>query len=102
MFVLPSYKEGFPRTVLEAMSMQKPCVVSNVTGCNEAIKDGFNGFLCQPKNSIDLAKKIEILANDEKMAYEFGKNARDEVLQKYDEKIIVGKYLEIYRKFIDV
>lgn len=102
MFVLPSYKEGFPRTVLEAMSMQKPCVVSNVTGCNEAIKDGFNGLLCEPKNSSDLAKKIEILANDEKMAHEFGKNARDEVLQKYDEKIIVKKYLEIYRKFIDV
>lgn len=102
MFVLPSYKEGFPRTVLEAMSMAKPCVVTNATGCNEAIKDGFNGLLCEVKNSRDLARKIEILANDEKMALEFGKNARNEVLEKYDEKIISQKYLEIYRKFISV
>lgn len=100
--VLPSYKEGFPRTVLEAMSMAKPCIVSNATGCNEAITEGITGLLCEPKNADDLAKKIEKLVNDENLALKFGKNARNEVIAKYDEKIIVQKYLEIYRKFIDV
>lgn len=101
-FVLPSYKEGFPRTVLEAMSMAKPCIVADVTGSNEAITDGFSGLLCEVKSSSDLAKKIEILASDESLALRLGKNARDEVLREFDEKIIAQKYLEVYRKFIDV
>lgn len=61
MVVLPSYK-GFSRTILEAMSMAKPCVVSDVTGCNEAIIDGYNGLICKPKDANDLAKKIEIFS----------------------------------------
>lgn len=102
MFVLPSYKEGFPRTVLEAMSVAKPCVVANATGLNEAINDGVNGLLCEVKNANDLAKKIEILADDENLALKLGKNARELVLKNYDEKIITQKYLEVYRKFINV
>lgn len=102
MFVLPSYREGFPRTVLEAMSMQKPCVVTNTVGCNEAVLDSVNGLLCEVGNAIDLAKKIEILLNDENLAINLGKNGREMVLQNYDEKVVALKYLEVYRKFIDV
>ncbi|MCI6988924.1 MAG: glycosyltransferase family 4 protein [Campylobacter sp.] len=102
MFVLPSYKEGFPRTVLEAMSMAKPSVVSDCTGSNEAVIDGVNGLICKVKSSVDLAKKIEILLDDENLAFKMGQNARDLVLKNYDEKIVVQKYLEIYEKFIDV
>ncbi|MCR4941299.1 MAG: glycosyltransferase family 4 protein [Campylobacter sp.] len=102
MLVLPSYKEGFPRTVLEAMSMQKPVVASNVSGCNEAVIQGKNGLLCEVKNAKDLAKKIETLLDDENLAAKLGKNGRIMVQSEFDENIIAKKYLEVYRKFINV
>ena len=102
MVVLPSYKEGFPRTILEAMSMSRPCVVSNCDGCIEAVEDGHTGLICQMKSSVDLARKIEVLLDDENLARKMGYYGRKAVLEKYDEPIIVEKYLEIYRQFLYV
>lgn len=102
MLVLPSYREGFPRTILEAMSMGRSVVASDVAGCNEAVIDGFNGLLCEVKNSADLAKKIEILLDDESMAKRFGENGRKLAVAEFDEREIAKKYIEVYRKFIDV
>ncbi|WP_169940095.1 glycosyltransferase family 4 protein [Campylobacter sp. RM15925] len=99
---LPSYKEGFPRTVLEAMSMSRAVVASDVSGCNEAIIDGVNGLLCEVKNSGDLAKKIEILLDDESLTKRLGQSGRDMAVREFDEKEIAKKYIEVYRKFIDV
>ncbi|MBP3224483.1 MAG: glycosyltransferase family 4 protein [Campylobacter sp.] len=101
-FVLPSYKEGFPRTVLEAMSMSRPCVVSDVSGCVEAVQNGVNGLICKARNAGDLARKIETLLDDESLARKMGQAGRKMVVENYDEKIIAKKYIEIYRKFIDV
>ena len=100
--VLPSYKEGFPRTILEAMSMSRPCVASNADGCIEAVEDGHTGLICQMKSSVDLARKIEVLLDDENLARKMGYYGRQAVLEKYDEPIITQKYIEIYRQFIDV
>lgn len=102
MVVLPSYKEGFPRTILEAMSMSRPCVVSNADGCVETVEDGHTGLICQMKSSQDLAKKIKILLDDENLARKMGYYGRKAVLEKYDESIITQKYLEIYRQFLYV
>lgn len=101
-FVLPSYKEGFPRTVLEAMSMELPCVVSNSTGCVEAIENNINGLICLMRDSADLAKKIQTLLDDENFAKKLGKQGRQIVLEKYDEPKITQKYLEVYKDFINV
>ena len=102
MLVLPSYKEGFPRTVLEAMSMSRAVVASDVEGCNEAVIEGANGLLCQVRNASDLAAKIEILLNDENLAAQMGRNGREMAVREFDEREIAKKYIEIYRKFIDV
>lgn len=102
MFVLPSYKEGFPRTILEAMSMAKPCVASDCSGNIEAVQNGVTGLICKTADAKDLSQKIEILLNDAQMAENFGKNAREIVLKSYDEKIITKKYMQVYRNFIDV
>ena len=102
LLALPSYKEGFPRTVLEAMSMGRPVVASDVAGCNEAVTNGFNGLLCEVKSSADLAAKIEILLNDENLASQMGRNGRELALREFDERAVARKYIEIYRKFIDV
>ena len=102
LLALPSYKEGFPRTVLEAMSMAKAVVASDVTGCNEAVKDGYNGLLCKVKDANDLAEKVKILLDDEELCAKLGQNGRDWAVSEFDEKQIAKRYIEIYRKFIDV
>jgi N-acetyl-alpha-D-glucosaminyl L-malate synthase BshA len=63
-FVLPSLHEGFPNVLLEAMASGLPVVATNVTGINEIIEDGKNGFLVQSKNSEEIAKKILLLINN--------------------------------------
>lgn len=102
MLVLPSYKEGFPRTILEAMSMSRAVVASDVAGCNEIIINGVNGILCRVKDSISLARKIEMLLDDESLCARLGANGREMAVAEFDEKIIAQKYIELYRKFIDV
>lgn len=99
---LPSYKEGFPVSVLEAMSVGRAVVASDVTGCNEAVIDNFNGLLCEVKNPKDLAKKIEILLDDDNLRQRLGKNGKELARTEFDEVKIAQKYLEIYRKFCDV
>lgn len=101
-FALPSYKEGFPRTILEAMSMSRACVGSDCSGNIEAIEDGKNGLICKVGDVKDLAKKIEILLDDEELCKKMGENGRKMVLENYDQKIITKKYIEFYRNFIDV
>lgn len=101
-FVLPSYKEGFPRTVLEAMAMKIPCIVSDCEGSVEAVKDGETGLICKMKNAKDLADKITRLLDDENLAKNLAKNAYERVVKEFDERIIAKKYIEVYGKFIDV
>ncbi len=96
-FVLPSYKEGFPRTVLEAMACEKPCIVSDCDGCVEAIKNGFDGLYCKTACASDLADKISLLLDDEKLRLNLAKNAFKEA-QKYDENLIAKKYLQVYEQ----
>lgn len=92
--VLPSYREGTPRTLLEAASAGKPIVTTNVPGCNNVVTNGFNGFLCREKNVEDLAAKMEQMLSLEKdKLCELGKNSRQVALEKFDEKLVIQRYL---------
>ncbi len=84
-YVLPSYREGTPRSILEAMSVGRPIITTNTTGCKETVLNGINGFLVPIKDTKSLAKAIQnmLMLDDEKinhMAQESIKLAR----QKYD------------------
>ena len=57
--VLPSYREGTSNTLLEAASMEKPAIATNTTGCKEIVSDNVTGFLCNVKDELDLADKME-------------------------------------------
>ncbi|MBF7047771.1 N,N'-diacetylbacillosaminyl-diphospho-undecaprenol alpha-1,3-N-acetylgalactosaminyltransferase [Campylobacter volucris] len=100
-FVLPSYKEGYPRTVLEAMACKKACVVSDCEGCIEAVENAIDGLICKSKDAKDLAEKIQILLEDEKFKNTLAKNAFIKV-QNYDENHIALEYIEFYKGFVDV
>lgn len=100
-FVLPSYKEGYPRTVLEAMACKKACVVSDCEGCVEAVENAIDGLICKSKDAKDLAEKIKILLEDGKFKNTLAKNAFIKA-QNYDENHIALEYIEFYKGFVDV
>jgi len=95
-FVLPSYREGVPRTLLEASSMQKPIVTTNAVGCREVVEDGKNGFLVPIKDYKILAEKIEMLIDNPKLREEFAKYGRIKAIKEFDIKVVVSKYMEVY------
>jgi glycosyltransferase involved in cell wall biosynthesis len=98
--VLPSYREGTPRTLLEAASSAKPIIATNVPGCNHVVVDQYNGLLCRMKDSSDLAAKMRALAScpDEKLA-QFGRNGRLKMEAEYDENLVINKYLRALEAF---
>jgi glycosyltransferase involved in cell wall biosynthesis len=93
--VLPSYREGTPRTLLEAAAMEKPIITTDVPGCREVVDDGVNGYLCKVKDYNDLAKKMEKILNLSKNSLkEMGKKGKDKMINEFDEQIVINKYLE--------
>lgn len=93
-FVLPSYyREGVPRSLLEAAAMAKPILTTDNVGCREVVKDTYNGFLCEPKNVNDLVQKMEhvILASSEELD-QMGKRGREIVKHYFDEQLVIKEY----------
>lgn len=99
--VLPSYREGLSKSLVEACAMSLPIVTTNVPGCRDVVQDGYNGFLCELKNSVDLAKKIsDILKLSENKRLEMGQNARRIATEKFDEKLVIDLYLQKIKELI--
>lgn len=97
--VLPSYREGTPKTLLEAASMGKPIVATNVPGCNNVVLDGKNGFLCKLKDSKDLALKMKnMLSLEPGQRTKMGIESREYVIQNFEESIVINKYLKSIEK----
>ena len=93
--VLPSYREGTPRTLLEAASSGKPIVATDVPGCTNVVKDKYNGFLCRKKDPSDLAKKMDHIYNlPDSELKTLGKNGRQLIVTRFDEKLVISKYLD--------
>ncbi|GHN01301.1 glycosyl transferase [Cytophagales bacterium WSM2-2] len=92
--VLPSYREGTPRTLLEAASIAKPIITTDVPGCHHVVKDGYNGLLCKLKDANDLADKMKTMASlDEQSLKTMGLNGRKKVEHEFDEAIVIDKYI---------
>ncbi len=99
--VLPSYREGLSRVLLEAASMEKPIVTTNVPGCKDVVEDGVNGFLCEKENAHHLAEKIEqiiLLTNYDRM--QMGKKGREKVVKEFDEPIVNDKYIAAIQEML--
>jgi glycosyltransferase involved in cell wall biosynthesis len=92
--VLPSYREGTPRTLLEAASSSKPIVATDVPGCHHVVENNYNGLLCKIKNADDLASKMEqMIAFDDATLKKFGENGRRKIEFEFDEELVIAKYL---------
>ena len=95
--VLPSYREGMPRTVLEAAAVGRPAIVTDVPGCRQSIIAGETGWLCEVRNANHLAKvMLEVISNtqtDFEWLKSFGKRASDRVRREFSDTIVVQEYL---------
>lgn len=94
--VLPSYyREGVPKSLLEAAAMGKPIVTTDNVGCRETVADGVNGFLCTPRSVESLTNKLElIITMSHKQRLVFGLKSREKVEQEFDENLVINRYLE--------
>lgn len=94
--VLPSYREGIPRVILEAFAMAKPCITTDAPGCKHTVDDKINGLICKVANAEDLAQKIEdFILLDDKTKENMGNNARKKALEIYSIANITKEYLTI-------
>ena len=94
--VLPSYHEGMSNVLLEAAASGRPLIASNIPGCQEIIDDRNNGFLCEPKNSEDLLRKMILFYELSWNEQEFmGIKSRDKVEKEFNRNIITDKYIDM-------
>ena len=98
--ILPSYREGLPKSLLEAASCKLPIISSDVPGCREVCIDNFNGFLVQPKDPVSLSKSIHKLLFNPNLMRKFGKNSRGIVTKSFSDQIISREFLKLYKRII--
>jgi glycosyltransferase involved in cell wall biosynthesis len=95
-FVMPSIAEGLPNALLEAMAMGKPIVTTEVGGIPEIVKNGFNGLLVPPRDTLSLSKAIKELISNDRLAAKLGQAARDLVHDNLSIKAIAQKWQSLY------
>lgn len=83
-YVLPSYREGTPRTVLEAMAMGRAVITTDAPGCRETVSHGINGYLVGVKSVDDLVQSMRYFIEDPKLIEYMGQRSREMALSKYD------------------
>ncbi len=94
--VLPSYREGLPRTLLEGAAMGRPLVGTDVPGCRELIREGVTGFLCEARNADSLAAAMERFAHlSHDARSRLGAAARSLAECEFDEAVVTAAYLEV-------
>jgi glycosyltransferase involved in cell wall biosynthesis len=97
--VLPSYREGTPRSLLEAAAMARPILTTDVEGCREVVDDGINGLLCQVRSGEDLAKKMrQMLSLSDEEREQMGRAGRAKMEREFDEQIVIDRYLSVLER----
>lgn len=94
--VLPSYREGLPKSLIEACAVGRAVITTDVPGCRECVREGWNGFLVPAKDFRMLAKAILELVRNGGLRKEFGRHSRLLAEQQFSLKIVVEKHMKIY------
>lgn len=100
--VLPSfYREGVPKSLLEAGAMGKPIVTTDNVGCRETVEHGINGYLCEPQSTeslITMLEKVIQMSHEERLS--MGIKSREKIEKEFDEQIVINKYLAAIKEVI--
>lgn len=98
--VLPSYREGLPKGLIEAAACALPLITTDVPGCREVVSDGIDGLRVPARNAEALAHAIARLQDDPGLATRLGRAARAKALAEFDEQIVIAHTLAVYRELI--
>ncbi|NQV23243.1 MAG: glycosyltransferase family 4 protein [Rhodopirellula sp.] len=98
--VLPSYREGTPRALLEAAACGLPIITTDVPGCREVVIDRENGLLVPAKDPVALAAAILELINDWSLIRKFGRAGRVRIHSLFDEQLVIDKTLDVYSRML--
>jgi glycosyltransferase involved in cell wall biosynthesis len=99
--VLPSYREGVPRSLLEAAAIGRPIVTTDTIGCRDVVVDGLNGLLCRVKDAKDLAKKMQLMIEMTPSKLSCMANfGRKKVEIEFDETIVINRYLATIKSIL--
>lgn len=101
LFTLPSWREGMPRTIIEAMMMGLPVVATDIRGSREEVVHGETGLLVPVRSPEDLADAIELIYKDREKAKKMGISGRKKALKQFNEKRIIEKQLKIIDNFFN-
>ncbi|MCE7602173.1 glycosyltransferase family 4 protein [Vibrio fluvialis] len=98
--VLPSfYREGVPKSLLEAGAMGKPIVTTDNVGCRETVDDGVNGYLCELRSTESLIEKLDLMIQmSHEQRLEMGRQSRLKIEREFDEQIVINKYLDAVKE----
>ena len=99
-FVLPSYREGLPKSLIEAASCALPLIATDVPGCRDVIKHEVDGLLVPARDGKALAAAIRRLAGDPVFAARLGRAARERALAEFDEQIVIVRTLAVYDQLL--
>ncbi|WP_168188870.1 glycosyltransferase family 4 protein [Thermoflavimicrobium daqui] len=97
-FILPSYREGLPLSIIEAMAMKKPIIATNIRGCREEVMHGKNGFLVEVGNPEELYQRMYELTVNHNLRSEFGQNSRKIAEKYFDKEEVLSKLLQLYHQ----
>ncbi len=100
--ILPSYREGLPKSLLEGASMQKPLIATDVPGCREVVKDGLNGFLCRPMDHQSLAEAMKRILDTPRGELEnMGSHGRRLVVDRFSKDLVIEAYSKALEKVLN-
>lgn len=97
-FVLPSYREGLPRSIIEAMAMGKPIIATDIRGCREEVFDGENGFLVEKGSSDSLFEAMRKISSDSEIGNKFGRKSRIIAEELFDEAKVLEKQMHLFNQ----
>jgi glycosyltransferase involved in cell wall biosynthesis len=98
--VLPSYREGLPKTLIEAAACARPLITTDVPGCRQVVSHEEDGLLAPAREHEPLALAIARLHDDEDLAHRLGQAAREKALAHFDERIVIERTIEVYRELM--
>lgn len=95
-FCLPSYREGFGLSLLEAGAAGAPCVATRIYGVTDAVEDGFTGLLVPPHDAAALGQAIAQLLADPELAGRLGRSARERAIRDFSREVVLGHWIRLY------
>ena len=99
--VLPSYREGLPRSLLEAAAMARPIIATDVPGCRDVVRHGENGLLCAVQSAVSLADAMAAMLDaGEERRQQMGLSGRRMVEREFDQQIVIDRYSEAIRSLV--